>query len=64
MTKNERIDVVNEIIKEISSCGRGFFKGKFGVAKICYRNRRLYMINEHYGNDMCLNTKYGYPPKG
>jgi len=63
MAKEQRIEVVNEIIQEIAGRGRKFFSGKHGVAKILLRNNRLYMFNEYSGVDMFLHTKYGYPPK-
>ncbi|WP_027380808.1 hypothetical protein [Chryseobacterium daeguense] len=63
-TLENRIEIVNQIIKEISSRGRKFFSGKFGVAEIFMKNNRLYMKNEHNGSELCLNTKFGYPPKG
>jgi len=62
--KQKRIDIVNELIKEISTKGRKFFLDKHGVAYIFLKNNRLYMFNEYSGKEMCLNTKYGYQPKG
>lgn len=64
MTKEDRIKIVNEIIKEIASRGRKFFLGKEGVSKVFLKNNRLYMKNEHTGAEMHLSTKFGYPPKG
>lgn len=63
-TREARIVVVNEIIKEIAARSRKFFAGTFGVAEIFQKNGRLYMTSEYNGTTMFLNTKYGYPPKG
>lgn len=63
-TKEQRIEIVNQIIKEISTRGRKFFFEHYGVAKIYEKNKRLYMINEYNGKHMCLSTKYGRSPKG
>lgn len=62
-TRQERVEVVNKIIVEISSLGRKFFKFENNVATIFIKNGRLYMKNEYNGKDMCLLTKIGYPPK-
>lgn len=62
-SREGRIEIVNEIIKEIASRSRKFFAGKFGVAEIFQKNGRLYMKNEYSGAEMCLVTKFGYPPK-
>lgn len=64
MNKDQRIQIVNEIIKEIASRGRKFFSGKYGVSEIFLKNGRLYMKNEYNGSEMSLSTKYGYKPKG
>lgn len=61
--RQERIEIVNEIIREISTRSRKFFFGKYGVAEVFQKNGRLYMKNEYNGSDMFLSTKYGYPPK-
>ncbi len=63
-SREGRIQIVNEIIKEIASRSRKFFAGKFGIAEIFQKNGRLYMKNEYNGSEMFLNTKFGYPPKG
>ncbi len=62
-SREERIEIVNQIIKEISSRSRKFFADKFGVAEIFQKNGRLYMKNEYNGSEMCLVTKFGYHPK-
>jgi len=62
-TRQERIKIVNEIIQEISSCGRNFFKFNNNIAYIFEKNNRLYMKNEYNNSDMYLSTKFGYPPK-
>lgn len=64
MNKDQRVQVVNEIIKEISKRGRSFFHGRFGSAEISLKNGKMYMKNEHTGYQMCLNTKFGFQPKG
>jgi len=62
-TRQQRIDTVNKIIQKIASTGRQFFKHGIAVSEIFQRNGRLYMVNEWNGEQMCLNTKNGYPPK-
>jgi calcineurin-like phosphoesterase family protein len=62
-SRQNRIEIVNEIIKEIASRGRNFFKYKENVANVFWKNNRLYMLNEYNGKDMCLSTKNHYPPK-
>ena len=62
-SRQERIEIVNEIIKEIASRGRNFFKYKENVANVFWKNNRLYMWNEYNGKDMCLSTKTHYQPK-
>lgn len=64
MTKQDRIIIVNDIIKAISNRGRNFFRYKEKNAYIFERNGRLFMYNEYNGTDMYLSTKFGYPPKG
>jgi hypothetical protein len=63
LTRQERIDVVNKIIDRIATSGRMFFSYKGDQSKITQRNGRLYMYNPYNKHDMCLSTKYGYPPK-
>lgn len=63
MTKQQRIDIVNEIIKEISSRGRKFFMHDDKIAHLFLRNGRLYMKNEYNGKDMCLNLPDYRKPK-
>ena len=62
-TRQDRIEIVNQIIAKIASLDRKFFDYKGDVSKITQRNGRLYMFNEYTKKDMCINTKYGYPPR-
>ncbi|WP_281225397.1 hypothetical protein [Flavobacterium aquiphilum] len=62
--RQNRIDVVNEIIAKIASLDRKFFEYKGDVSKIFQRHGRLYMFNEYNKKDMCLSTKYGRKPTG
>lgn len=64
-TRAQRIQIVNEIIKEIALRGRGFFLNEkdSDMAYIFEKNGRIYMHNEYNKQSMCLSTKYGYPPK-
>lgn len=59
-----RISIVNQLINKIASLDRKFFEYKGCISKINRRNSRLYMLNEYNRKEMCLSTKYGYPPKG
>lgn len=63
-TRNDRIEIVNIIIKEIASRSRCFFLNKpdNDVAYILQKNGRLYMHNEYNKAEMSLSTPYGYPP--
>lgn len=53
---DERIEIVNEIIKKIASLDRQFFYHKGKVAYIFRVNKQLYMRNEYSGIDMLLPT--------
>lgn len=63
--RNDRIKIVNEIIKEIALRGRGFFLSKKDndMAYLFLKHGRIYMHNEYSKHQMCLHTKHGYPPK-
>lgn len=65
LSREGRIKIVNEIIKEIALRGREFFLNKkdADMAFIFQKNGRIYMHNEYNKKDMCLSTKNGYPPK-
>lgn len=63
-TKQQRIEIVNKIIRSISMRSRCFFSHKGIVAYIFEKNGRLYMKNEYSGAEMFLHTKFGYPAKG
>jgi hypothetical protein len=62
-TRKDRIEIVNQIISKIASLDRKFFDYKGDISKITQRNGKLYMFNEYTKKDMCINTKYGYPPR-
>lgn len=63
-TKQQRVDTVNKIIKEISSRGRRFFYHNGNIAKMILKNNRVYMVSEWHGKEMPMQTKYGMQPKG
>lgn len=63
-TKQQRADIVNEIIKEIGSCGRHFFRDGDECAKMIIKHNKVYMINEWNGAVMPIRTKYNMHPKG
>jgi len=63
-TKQQRADIVNEIIKAIGSCGRHFFRYGDEYAKMIIKHNKIYMINEWSGAVMPIRTKYNMPPKG
>lgn len=63
MTKQERINIVNQIINKIATTGRKFFNYNGGISKIHLKNGKLYMWNEYKQKDMCLLTKNGCKPK-
>ena len=62
MDRNERIKKVNKLIEEISKRGRNFFKGKCGIAKIKYENKKYYAFSEYHGEWICISTKNGISP--
>jgi hypothetical protein len=67
MSKEDRIEIVNNLLKVVASTGRNFFLNKRAdgdVAYIFYKNKRLYMFNEYSKVNMCINTKNDYQPKG
>lgn len=59
----KRLNEMNDLIKVISSVGRRFFYHDGEVSYFFIKNNRLYMKNEYNGLEMCLSTKYGYPPR-
>ena len=63
-TREGRIKIINEIIKEIALRGREFFLSKKDgdMAYIFQSDVSLYMHNEYSKVDMYLHTRYGYPP--
>lgn len=65
MSRQDRIVIVNEIIKTIALNGRGFFFNKKDndMNYILEKNGRLFMYNSYNKTEMFLHTKYGYPPK-
>jgi len=59
-TKNSRAEIVNEIIKEISSRGRKFFNHEGEVAQLFVRNNRVWYKCEYVGKrllktELCLS---------
>lgn len=69
MTKDERLIIVNNIIKEISSLGRRFFSHKGTVAELFIRNGKVWYKCEYIpeGNpryEICLSIPDYRVPKG
>lgn len=68
-TIEQRIEIVNEIIKEIATRGRRFFYSKRTnkTAFIFMKNGRLYMKNEdpvsYQKEDVYLHPKNGFSPR-
>jgi len=62
--KEDRIKIINEIIKEIALRGRSFFlyNKDNDMAYIFQKKGRLYMYNEYNKEKMYLHTKNGHPP--
>lgn len=63
-TKQERVDIVNDITKKISQTKRGFFKGKNGrVGKIILKNNRLWWVDEYKGKEIYFHqaSSHGFP---
>lgn len=54
--KEERIQIVNTIIKAIATRGREFFAYKGVVAEIILKNNRLYYKNEYTGKENYLHV--------
>jgi hypothetical protein len=63
-TKEERIKIVNEIIKEIAQRGRKFFAYQGRVAEIKERNRKIYYYSEYLDKDLCVTLPDCRKPKG
>jgi hypothetical protein len=64
MQQEERVRIVNEIIKEIASRGRFFFAGQKGAAELFLRNGKVYYKSEYTGNNLCLSIPDYRRPKG
>lgn len=62
-TKQERINTVNVIIKEIASLGRKFFEHKGDISFLELKNNEVYMFGEYSKTFFSLHTKNEYPPK-
>lgn len=62
-TKQERVDTVNLIIKEIASLGRKFFQHKGVIDTISIRNGKIVMTESYSGKTFSLHVINGYPPK-
>jgi hypothetical protein len=54
---DNRIEIVNNIIKEIASHGRNFFKYEAKIGYIFRVNKKLYMRSEYNGFDIYLCAK-------
>lgn len=63
MQQEERVRIVNEIIKEIADRGRRFFNGQKGTAEFFVRNGKVYYKCEHTGKGMCLSIPDDRKPK-
>jgi hypothetical protein len=63
-TKQDRIDIVNEIIKEIASIGRCFYKHQDRTAYIYLKSNRLYMKDAFSQVEIYLSSKSEYKPRG
>lgn len=62
-TKQERLEIVNQVIESIASRSRKFFYHDGRVAKMILINGRIYMTSEWHGEDMPIQTRFGQEPK-
>lgn len=62
LNMDERIEKVNEIIKEMSSRGRMFFLYKNKVAIVFKENNDLYFKDPYNDFEIKINTKYNRKP--
>lgn len=62
-TKQQRVDKVNSIIREIANRGRKFFAHQDRIATVSLRNGRVYYKSEYHGVDMCLSIPDYRKPK-
>lgn len=63
-TKQQRVDIINKIVEKIATTGRNFYSYKGVADKFFLKNNRVYLADAYSGKDLCLETKFGYPPKG
>lgn len=68
-TKQQRVDIINEIIKEISNTGRNFFRNKDRVAFIFIKSNKLYFYNQNTEENLYLSSNkiskpYAFPHGG
>ena len=63
MNKQEGIDIVNEIIKEIANRGRQFFKYNDKVGYLFERNNKIFYHSEYLDIDICFSIPYYHKPK-
>lgn len=61
-TIDGRVEIVNEIIKEISSRGRKFFSYENKVAYVFIKKNNLYFKDPYSGCDILLNKKHNRKP--
>jgi hypothetical protein len=65
LDRKHRVNIVNEIIKEIANCGRRFFHNEGLVAELSAEYGKIY-YNAEYGpiKKICLNIPDYRKPKG
>jgi hypothetical protein len=66
VNRQQRVEIVNQIIKEIASRGRKFFHHEGKVAELVLRNSRIYYKAEYGKKEfLCLSNLPDYrQPKG
>ena len=63
-TKEERIETINKIVNKIATTGRNFFSYNGVADKFVLKSDKVYIADAYSGNEICVETKNGYPPKG
>lgn len=54
LTKEQRLDIVNKLIKHISENGRHFFSKKGDVAFMKLKNGRLYFVDDYTKTEIAV----------
>lgn len=63
-TKEQRTETINKIVYAIANSGRNFFSYNGKEDRFLLKTGKVYIADAYSGNEICVDTKNGYPPKG